>query len=125
MTAPVTQARTQGSKIAMTAPVNLAGTRGRWTVQFTMPSNYTLEALPVPNDERVHLKPLPPARVAVLKFSGLTNDGRVERQTERLEHLLRQHKLTPAGRPTLARYDPPWTPWFLRRNEWMVPILAG
>ncbi len=122
MTAPVTQSLVQGSKIAMTAPVTLAGEEGRWTVQFTMPSQYTLQELPTPNDKRVHLKSLPPGRIAVLKFSGLTGESRVAQQTEKLEARLRQHKLTPTGKPSLARYDPPWTPWFIRRNELMVPV---
>jgi hypothetical protein len=27
-----------------------------------------------------------------------------------------------SGEPRWARYDPPWKPWFLRRNEVIVPI---
>lgn len=120
MTSPVTQV--QGSKIAMTAPVTLAGDPGRWTVQFTMPGKYSIEELPTPNNKRVRLTSLPPARMAVLKFSGLTGDSRVAHQTERLEAFLRDHKLMPTGKPLLARYDPPWTPWFMRRNELLVPV---
>ena len=60
--------------------------------------------------------------MAVLKFFGLTGDDRVAQQIERLEALLRNHKLAPIGEPSLARYDPPWTPWFMRRNEVMVPV---
>lgn len=122
MTAPVSQAQAQGSKIAMTAPVTPAGEEGRWTVQFTMPSQYTMKDLPVPNDKRVQLRSMPPTRLAVLKFSGLTGDERVAQQTEKLEALLRRHQLEPVGEPLLARYDPPWTPWFMRRNEVMVPV---
>lgn len=128
MTAPVSQApanaqsRAQGSRIAMTAPVTLEGGAGRWTVQFTMPSKYTMAELPAPNDKRVQLRSLPPVRMAVLKFSGLTGDARVVQQTERLEALVREHNLTATGKPSLARYDPPWTPWFMRRNELMVPV---
>lgn len=124
MTAPVSQAQVQGSKIAMTAPVTLSGEEGRWTVQFTMPSEYAMEDLPTPNDKRVQLKSLPPARMAVLKFSGLAGDDRVAQQTERLEVLLRNNALAPIGEASLARYDPPWTPWFMRRNEVMVPVSA-
>jgi SOUL heme-binding protein len=122
MTAPVTQSPVQGSKIAMTAPVTLAGEAGRWTVQFTMPSKLSLEELPAPNDRRVHLKSLPPARIAALRFSGLTGDGRVAHQSEKFAALLSRHKLRPTGKPSLARYDPPWTPWFMRRNELTVPV---
>lgn len=122
MTAPVTQAAPKGSKIAMTAPVSLSGEPGEWMVQFTMPSEYTMDDLPVPNDQRVKLKPVPPVRMAVLTFSGLTGDTVVAHRTNDLLAQLRERKLTPTGSPTLARYDPPWTPWFMRRNEVMIPI---
>lgn len=122
MTAPVVQSQVQGRKIAMTAPVTLAGEEGRWTVQFTMPSEYAMGDLPAPNDERVQLKSMPARRMAVLKFSGLTGDDRVASQTEMLEAGLRDHRLSPIGKPSLARYDPPWTLWFLRRNELMVSV---
>lgn len=125
MTAPVLQSQVQGRKIAMTAPVTLAGEEGRWTVQFAMPSEYAMEDLPAPNDKRVQLKFMPASRMAVLKFSGLTGDDRVASQTERLEGKLRDHKLSPIGQPLLARYDPPWTLWFLRRNELMVSVSTG
>lgn len=125
MTAPVSQAQVQGSKIAMTAPVTLAGEEGRWTVQFTMPSEYAMEDLPTPNDKRVQLRSMPPTRMAVLKFSGLTGDERVAQQTKKLNALLRNHELAPIGEPSLARYDPPWTPWFMRRNEVMVSVSPG
>lgn len=125
MTSPVTQAQVQGSKIAMTAPVTIGGDPGRWTVQFTMPSKFSLGDLPTPNDKRVRLKSLKPARMAVLKFSGLTGDSRVSKKTQKLEALLRDYKLTPTGEPSLARYDPPWTPWFMRRNELLVPVSDG
>lgn len=124
MTAPVVQSQVKGRRIAMTAPVTLAGEEGRWTVQFTMPSEYVIEDLPAPNDKRVQLKSMPASRMAVLKFSGLTGDERVASQTERLETALRDHKLSPIGKPSLARYDPPWTLWFLRRNELMVSVSA-
>lgn len=124
MTAPVSQAPAPGSTIAMTAPVTVSGQSSGWTVRFTMPSQYVLEELPAPNDSRVQLKSIPPARMAVVRFSGLTGDRRVAQQAERLVEWLRRRNLTAAGTPSLARYDPPWTPWFMRRNEVMVAIDA-
>lgn len=122
MTAPVTQTRT-GAKIAMTAPVSLSGNADNWLVQFTMPSAYSLDDLPTPNDPRVRLRSVPPRRLAVAKFSGLTREPAVSRQTSKLQAFLGERGLSPTGAPILARYDPPWTPWFMRRNEVMLAVL--
>lgn len=123
MTAPVTQVRT-GVKIAMTTPVSLSGAGDAWLVQFTMPSAYSLEDLPAPDDLRVRLRSVPPTRLAVIKFSGLTRDLAVGRHTRELQAFVGNRGLVPTGAPTLARYDPPWTPWFMRRNEVMIAVAS-
>ncbi len=126
MTAPVVQKRAAGEKIAMTAPVTQSGSDGAWTVRFTMPSTYTLDTLPSPNDPRVHLIPVPPQRYAVVRFSGLAKPADVERKTDALKAFLERQKLSSDGDASLARYDPPWTLWFMRRNEvWIAVAPAG
>jgi hypothetical protein len=114
-----------GEKIAMTAPVTLIAGMGDWLVRFTMPGRYALADLPVPNDKAVTLRTLPGARFAVLRFSGLAGEARVADQTARLLALVTAHGLMPVGPSAIARYNPPWTPWFLRRNEVMLPVAAG
>jgi hypothetical protein len=106
----------------MTAPVTLAGREGDWIVQFTMPRQWSLETLPVPNDPRVRLRPVPEMLMAVLKFSGLTSPPRVARKSAELAAWAAERGLEISGTPSLARYDPPWTPWFMRRNEVMVQV---
>ncbi len=122
MTAPVVQAPRDGEKIAMTAPVMQTAQAGRWTVRFVMPAGYTLQTLPAPNDPRVKLLALPPARVAVVRFSGLANAPDVARQTALLREFVARKKLRASGPASLARYNPPWTLWFKRRNEVMLPL---
>ena len=122
MTAPVVQTAGESEKIAMTAPVLQTGQPGSWTVRFLMPSGYTLDTLPKPNDERVRLLPVPAARLAVVQFSGLAREDDVAAQTELLHTFVVSHKLQAFGQPSLARYNPPWTPWFMRRNEIMIGI---
>jgi hypothetical protein len=121
MTAPVIQAPAS-EKIAMTAPVAQTRSGGDWVVRFTMPSAYGLETLPEPNDPRVHLRLVPPTRVAVLQFSGLAGERDVAAKTAELEKLIGTHHLRAIGTASLAQYDPPWTLWFLRRNEVMIPV---
>jgi hypothetical protein len=122
MTAPVAQERVSGETIAMTAPVTQSGEEGAWIVRFTMPSNYTLETLPTPNDARVRLVQVPAARYAVVRFSGLSRPGDVERRVVALREFMTRQQLQAAGPSSLARYNPPWTPWFMRRNEVWIPV---
>jgi hypothetical protein len=121
MTAPVAQVPTR-EKIPMTAPVTQTAQANEWVVRFTMPSAYSLATLPEPNDPRVHLRVLPPARLAVLQFSGLARKDDVAARTAELSRLAGTHRLRVIGPASLAQYDPPWTPWFMRRNEVMVPV---
>lgn len=121
MTAPVVQAPV-GEKFAMTAPVTQIQNAGTWIVRFTMPSAYTMEALPEPNDQKVQLRRLPATRFAALRFSGLAGKGDVDVKSTELLEAAKAHHLRASGPVTLAQYDPPWTPWFMRRNELMVPI---
>lgn len=122
MTAPVSQ-QAVSEKIAMTAPVAQTQTAaGTWVVRFTMPSAYSLETLPVPDDSRVTLRPIAPARFAVLRFSGLAQPEDVAAKTDELLARVKSHHLRAIGPAALAQYNPPWTLWFLRRNEVMVEV---
>jgi hypothetical protein len=131
MTAPVTQGSatatvrgaSEGERIAMTAPVTQAPAAedGSWEVTFTMPGDRTLETLPAPNDARVSLRQIPGERVAVLRYTGLAGPEVVEARTAELRARLAEEGLAPIGDPISARYDPPSTLPFLRRNEiWLL-----
>jgi hypothetical protein len=71
------------------------------------------------------LRSLPATRVAVLRFSGLARRSEVEAKDTELLAAVRSHHLQPIGPVTLAQYNPPWTPWFMRRNEVMVALAPG
>jgi hypothetical protein len=124
MTAPVTKTATS-EKIAMTAPVTLIAGVGEWLVRFTMPASYAMADLPVPNNKAVRLRSVPAARFAVLQFSGLAGEAKVAAKTAHLAALVTKRGLVAVGPSSIARYNPPWTPWFLRRNEVMLPLSAG
>ena len=125
MTAPVIQNESPNEKIAMTAPVMQSPDPSGWIIRFIMPASYTLETLPTPNDQKVRLVSLPPKRLAGVRFSGLVDDNDVEQQTAVLRAFIAKQKLTAIGTPSLARYDPPWTLWFLRRNEVMLEVTSA
>ncbi len=122
MTAPVTQFRA-GERIDA-APFVQARGDGAWVVRFTMPKRYELNALPAPKDARISLRVVPPTRSAVVRFSGLAEPADVESHATELNAWVRGRHLRTAGAAALAQYDPPWTLWFLRRNEVMIPVSA-
>jgi len=122
MTAPVSQDKNY-EKIPMTAPVNQQRQAGKWRVTFMMPSGYTLETLPEPLDKRIKLKKVEGKQVAALKYSGTWSNKRYEQKKNKLESIIRERGLTPIGEPVFARYNPPFMPWFLRRNEVLIPVI--
>jgi hypothetical protein len=125
MTAPVMLAPPDGQSIAMTAPVTQSGDAALWTIRFVMPREWTLATLPTPTNARIHLSEQPPSRVAVVRFSGLAGEQDIRRHSTELAAFIARRALRPVGPAILARYNPPWTLWFLRRNEIMIPLRAA
>jgi SOUL heme-binding protein len=112
-------------KISMTAPV--AASRAaddRWTIRFFMPSKWTMDTLPAPDDDNVTLITVPGETVAVLRFSGDRSAGAVAAKSQELLEVLRYNGIEPIGEPVAWFYDPPWTLPFRRRNEIAVPVKA-
>jgi len=126
MTAPVTMqpnnndGGSDSQKIAMTTPVSMQQDDGKWRVQFTMPSKYTMQTLPKPNNPDVKILEVPAQTYGVIKFSGFTGSEKVDKKTQELQDWMQSKNLMPTGDPELARYDEPWTLPFLRRNEVMI-----
>jgi len=120
MTAPVTQAA-EPVKLEMTAPVTQTAVTGGMRVQFVLPKGVTLESAPEPLDSRVRLRLVPAARWAVIRYSGTWSQSNYEEHLELLKAALDKAGVATQGEPVLARYNAPFTPWFLRRNEiWLA-----
>ncbi len=109
-------------KVAMTAPVGQQPAQEKWAVSFMMPATYTLGTLPAPADPKVTLRPIPARRVAAVRYSGFWSQARYLKFKAELESWIGAKGLTVAGDPIWARYNPPFTPWFLRRNEILIPV---
>ena len=121
MTAPVGQ-EAKSQKIAMTAPVGQEKKDSRWRITFLMPAEYSLETLPDPTDSRVKLVQDPGRLMAAVRYSGTWSEDGYEKNRALLEDFIQKRGLVKAGEPVWARYDPPFMPWFLRRNEVLIPI---
>ena len=119
MTAPVmSQKPTTSEKITMTAPVTAAKLDNqRYLISFTMPSSYSLEDLPKPINNKVIIKSAPAHEVVTIRFSGYTTEGHIENMANELKEWANKKQIKLAGEPTVLRYDPPWKPGFIRRNE--------
>ncbi len=120
MTAPVTQQA--GEKIAMTAPVTQQSSGDLWKVRFVMPAQYTLQTLPVPNNEQVKILEVPARKVVVIRFSGFNSEKNINEHMAILREYIEKQQLEVMGEPTMAFYNPPWTLPFFKRNEIMFEL---
>jgi effector-binding domain-containing protein len=90
-----------------------------------MPASYTVETLPEPEDPNITLRQVPDRRMASVRYSGFWSEKRYLRYKLELESWIQERGLTAVGDPIWARYNPPFTPWFLRRNEILIPVNSG
>lgn len=121
MTAPVKT--TAGTKISMTAPVrSAAGSDDTMRMGFYLPETYDMETAPRPTDADVHLREVAPRTVAAVQFSWYAPERRVRTYRNRLLDALGASDYEPVGEPFLLRYNDPWTPPFMRRNEVAVEV---
>lgn len=121
MTAPVEQ-EAEAAKITMTAPVEQQRAGARWRIAFVLPASYTLANAPQPKDDSVVLAEAPPRRMAVVRYRGTWSEARYDEELVALRKFMGKRGLTAVGEPVFARYDPPFMPWFLRRNEIQIPV---
>jgi len=116
MTAPVTQ-RAAPEKLPMTAPVTQSPAPRGFLVQFVLPKGMALADAPVPIDPRIAIRQIPASRMAVIRYSGFWSEGNYEQHLALLKDALKAADLKWSGEPVYSRYNAPFTPWFLRRNE--------
>lgn len=123
MTTPV---ETQGgTAISMTAPVRSTSAERdgeAMRMAFYLPPEYGLETAPEPTNPAVELTTEPAKTVAADRFSWYAPEWRVSRRTQKLLSTLEREGIEPFGEPYLLRYNDPWTPPFMRRNEVAVEV---
>ena len=125
MTAPVESSRDGGVKMRMTVPVESdapATERAQYTYAFVMERRYTLDTLPAPLDERIRIREKPSRVMAAHAYSGTWSEDRYRRQENRLFDALAADRIAVLSDPLFARYNGPFTPWFMRRNEILVEV---
>ncbi|MGW3609839.1 SOUL family heme-binding protein [Micromonospora sp. NPDC005163] len=125
MTTPVMQEATGTEKIAMTTPVvqEEGEQPDTYLVQFVMPAGFTAATLPEPVDPRVRIREVPAQLAAAMRFSGRWTEKAFGQRATMLGRSVTAAGLQPTGAIRYARFDPPWKPWFLRRNEVVLPVV--
>lgn len=121
MTSPVSQQKTS-EKIAMTAPVSQQASDDGWVVSFMMPASYTMSTIPKPTNPEVRIREVPAFRAAVIRFSGRWTEKNYREHLQELQTWIGRQQMIVTGDPVWARYDPPFKPWFMRRNEILIPV---
>ncbi len=103
--------------VPMTAPV----ITGRY-MAFILPVGLTELNAPQPDGQPIEFAYVSPRQLATLRFSWLTSPERVARKIDELLSALRKYEIQTEGEPFLMRYNDPWTPPFMRRNEVAIEV---
>jgi hypothetical protein len=112
----------ESKKIAMTAPVLNNFDDEQLTTAFVMPKQYSVEVLPQPINPGLQFKEIPERYMASITFSGNINQEIIDRKKQELTKWLIEKNITTIGSAELARYNPPFIPGFLKRNEVLVEV---
>ena len=112
----------QSDKIEMTAPLISEKDKHKWLISFVMPSEYSLDTLPKPNNADVKIIALEIEKYAVIVFSGLVRESSFEEKITLLKNYVEENNFIVDGNVQIARYNPPWTLPFFRRNELLLKI---
>ncbi len=111
------------TKIPMSIPVTQQKTGNLWRIRFMLTEASDLKNPPKPNDPLIELLSIPEKKFAAIRFSGIFSDKKIQKYTEKLQNHALSRKWTLNKDPILAFYNPPWTLFFLRRNEILIEIL--
>ncbi|MFM2374082.1 MAG: hypothetical protein RLZZ234_77 [Candidatus Parcubacteria bacterium] len=124
MTTPVLESGAASSeKIAMTTPVlEAVGENNERTIAFVLPSAYTLETLPAPNNTAVTFEAVPARKVAALAFTWYPTESRMEAKKALLMSALNRDGKIVTGTLQTARYNPPLSMPLVLRNEVLVEV---
>lgn len=111
-------------KFAMTAPVIHAPDKDAKThvVSFVLPKDVSIKDIPLPADAKVSTIQVDPHYAAAIKFRGLANYEHFKSFGDKLLTSIKAEGLTADGEPYYVRFDPPWKPGILRRNEAIVAL---
>ena len=107
-------------QIAMTAPVLQQKSERGFDVSFVMP--HDMVEAPSPLGPDMSVQRVPGELIAAKQFAGSATDALFERKAEQLLAAVEKAGFEATSGIKYARYNGPWTPPFLRRNEVLVAV---
>ena len=113
------------TKVAMTAPVVQQpgdATDAGHRVAFVLPAGLAEDTAPRPTNPQVHLRTVPESLVAAIRYRGRWTEEGYRQHLEELRAAVAAAGLAATGQPRFARFDPPFKPAFLRRNEVLLDL---
>ena len=111
----------ENKSISMTSPVHMNINDSISSMSFVMPSTYSKENLPKPNDSTIVIEKTPDEYAAVLLFSGFASDKDLQIYSQKLLDILSEKGIKPYGNTRFLGYNPPYQ-LLARRNEIIVSI---
>ena len=112
----------QSRKIAMTTPVFNEISSTSMTTAFVMPNHFDSNTLPKPKDKQVQVIVKGETLIVACSFSGNVSEKVVNKKAKECLDWANQQKLKVVGSMLLARYQPPFIPWFLKRSDVMFEV---
>jgi effector-binding domain-containing protein len=109
-------------KIEMTSPVQQTAAETGWLISFVVPKDVSLGSIPVPKNSSIEIRKVPAGKYAALVYSGSWSDDKLETKEKDLLAAVEKLGLVTDGPVHSARYNPPFMPAFLRRNEVLVRL---
>lgn len=61
--------------------------------------------------------------MAAVRYSGVWSEKSYLNHKSTLDSWINHQSLVVAGEPIWAKYNPPFMPWFMRRNEILLPVM--
>lgn len=111
-------------KISMTTPVINQVNENTLRTSFVVPSKYEGNP-PVPSSDDVQIKVLDEGYYIVIRFKGGWNDKIFKKYNELLLNKINLEGLTLLSEAYILRYQPPFIPNFIKRNEIMYQVKEG
>ncbi len=110
------------TNISMTAPVHMDINDTVSSMSFVMPSSYSKENLPRPNNPNVIIQETAEEYVAVIRFGGYASDKDLKFYSEKLLQILKEKGISSYGHTRYLGYNPPFQ-FFNRKNEIIVSVV--